>query len=263
MPHSYSAPRRVLILVGLLLLALAPRLYSSQTLGWGWDGPGTFTLVNFDEGGSCRAALEGFDYSPFVGHQTIAIARVLGQGPDPDIAGRPNTVKAYCHGPEHIRVARVYSAVTGALTAVLVGVIGLCLLPAQPAVGLTAAALLALSGFHLSESHSGTVDAPSVFFIYLFIAMMVAGVVGRRPAARWLSPLFLVAAVWTKYWVFAVFAYLAQGPRRAWEGLYRGWTPGRLALAALSSASAAWAPSRRPGHAGVPVSPLVPITPAR
>jgi hypothetical protein len=234
-PASPWQRRNALWLLLVFLLALAPRLYSALTVGWHWDGPGSFTLVNFDEGGSCRAALDGFSYSPFVGHQTLAIARALGQGPPADIAGRHNTVKAYCHGPEHIRVARVYSALTGALTAVLLGVIGLQLLPAQPAVGLTAGALLALSGFHLSESHSGTVDAPSVFFIYLFFAVMVFAALGRRPAARWSSPLFLVAAVWTKYWVFALFSYLALCSRRVWDGLGRGWTPGRLLLAVLGA----------------------------
>jgi hypothetical protein len=58
---------KLLCLVALFVLALLPRLYSAQTLGWDWDYPGSFTLVNFDEAGSCRAALGGFDYSTFVG----------------------------------------------------------------------------------------------------------------------------------------------------------------------------------------------------
>ncbi len=55
-----------------------PRLYSAQTIGWHWDSPGSFTLINFDEAGSCRAALEGFDYTPFIGQQTIAISEMMG-----------------------------------------------------------------------------------------------------------------------------------------------------------------------------------------
>jgi hypothetical protein len=101
-------------LVAIFLLALLPRLYSAQTLGWDWDSPGSFTLVNFDEAGSCRAAMGGFGYSTFIGRQTIAIADVLGQGPDSGIAGNPRAVKAYCHNTSHILIARTYSAVTGA-----------------------------------------------------------------------------------------------------------------------------------------------------
>ena len=50
-------PRIVLYLFALFILALLPRLYSALTVGWGWDHPGSFSLVNFDEAGSCRAAL--------------------------------------------------------------------------------------------------------------------------------------------------------------------------------------------------------------
>jgi hypothetical protein len=75
------------IFTALVLLALLPRLYSAQTIGWDWDHPGSFTLINFDEGGSCRAAMNGFSYSTFVGRQTIAIASVLGRAPDPGISG--------------------------------------------------------------------------------------------------------------------------------------------------------------------------------
>ena len=73
---------RQLLYLGLLfLMALLPRLYSVQHLGWNWDSPGSFSLVNFDEGGSCRAALKGFDYSTFIGRQTIALARAAGAAP--------------------------------------------------------------------------------------------------------------------------------------------------------------------------------------
>ena len=90
----------------LFLLALVPRLYGAQTVGWDWNAPGSFNLINFDEAGSCRAALGGFDYSTFVGRQTIAIADLLGRGPEPGIAGDAKAVKRYCHSPDHILIAR-------------------------------------------------------------------------------------------------------------------------------------------------------------
>ena len=44
-PPPVSARRCVLYLGMLFLLALMPRLYSAQHLGWNWDFPGSFTLV--------------------------------------------------------------------------------------------------------------------------------------------------------------------------------------------------------------------------
>ena len=236
--NAESAPagtRRVAWLVALFLLALLPRLYSAQLLGWNWDGPGSFTLVNFDEGGSCRAAFDGFDYSTFVGRQTIVIAAALGYSPPEGIAGHAPAVKAWCHSPRHLVIARSYSAVTGALTAVLVAVIALQLVPSQPAVAWTAGALLALSGFHISESHSGTVDAPSVFFIYAFLAWMIFAVRRASSTALAASPLLLVPAVWAKYWVFAIFAYTALLPRRAWGYVTSGLEPRRMVLLVLAT----------------------------
>lgn len=231
-----SGSRYLLYLVLLFLLALLPRLYSALQLGWNWDYPGSFTLVNFDEGGSCRAALDGFGYSTFIGRQTIALADLLGVGPPAGIAGDDRAVKAYCHSSAHILVARGHSAVAGALTAVAIAVIGLLLVPAQPAVGWTAGALIALSGFHISESHSGTVDAPSVFFIYSFLALMVYCVSRQRRALLLASPLLLVPAVWAKYWVFALFAYVALTPLRAWRYVSHGMSPARIALVVLATA---------------------------
>ena len=173
-PSNSVLPLATRLLPGLVLvffLALVPRLYSVAHLGWNWDYPGSFTLINFDEGGSCRAALEGFDYSTFIGHQTIALASAAGAPPPAGIAGDARAVKAYCHSPAHVRVARLYSAVAGALTCVVLAILALLLWPAQPAVAWTAGVLLALSGFHISESHSGTVDAPSVFYIYAFLTL--------------------------------------------------------------------------------------------
>lgn len=214
--------RNLLTLGAIFLLALFPRLYSAQTVGWHWDSPGSFTLVNFDEGGSCRAALDGFTYSGFIGRQTIAIASALGHAPPPDVAGNPSAVKAYCHGPGHILVARSYSAVAGALTAVLTGVLTMLLLPGRPAVAWTAGALLALSGFHISESHSATVDAPSVFFIYLFLTLLVFAVKRGGAAPVVFTLPFAVFALWAKYWVFAVSAYLACLPLRWWRYITSG-----------------------------------------
>lgn len=221
------------IFAALFLLALVPRLYSAQTIGWDWDHPGSFTLVNFDEGGSCRAALEGFPYSTFIGRQTIALAGWVGAGPPVGIRGDQRAVKAYCHSPGHLLVARSYSALLGALTVVAVGLLALQLVPASPGVAYSAAALVALSGFHISQSQSGTVDAASVFFIYAFLAVLAWSL---RREHRWGisgSPLLLVAAVWSKYWVFAVFAYLALLPRAWWDYCSRGFRAWRIALVVL------------------------------
>ena len=78
---------KLLGLAALFLLALAPRYLSVQHLGWDWDGPGSFALVNFDEGGSCRAALDGFNYTPFIGWQTIALSEAVGVVLPDGIAG--------------------------------------------------------------------------------------------------------------------------------------------------------------------------------
>ena len=229
-------PGHALILLLLFVLALLPRLYGANTVGWGWDGPGSFTLVNFDEAGSCRAALGGFKYTPFIGRQTIAIATWLDKGPGAGVAGNPGLVKAYCHSPDHLMIARNFSAVAGALTVVLVGLIALMLVPGQPAIAWTAAALLALSGFHISESQTGTVDAPSVFFIYAFLAMLVGAITGGRRWTFAASPLLLIPAIWTKYWVFAGFAYLALLPQRAWEYVSHGMSGRRVVVVVLATA---------------------------
>ncbi|MCP5128118.1 MAG: hypothetical protein H6985_00910 [Pseudomonadales bacterium] len=228
--------RRLLFLGALFLLALLPRLYSSQTLGWDWDYPGSFTLVNFDEGGSCRAALDGFEYSPFIGRQTIALAGLLGAGPPAGIAGDERAVKTYCHSAGHILVARAYSALAGALTAPVIAVIGLLLVPARPGVGWTAGALLALSGFHISESHSGTVDAPSVFYIYTFFALMVYAIIRKRRGLLLISPVLLLPAIWTKYWVFAFFSYAAVIPERMWRFVFHGMSARRVGLLIIATA---------------------------
>lgn len=130
------------IFAALFLFALVPRLYSAQTLGWDWDHPGSFTLINFDEGGSCRAAMDGFSYSTFIGQQTIAIASAIGHAPAPGISGDQRAVKSYCHSAGHIVVARSYSALLGSLTVLVLVCIGLQLAPSAPAVAWTAGGAL-------------------------------------------------------------------------------------------------------------------------
>ena len=214
---QFRFPRRyTLYFAALFILALLPRMYGAHTVGWNWDAPGSFTLLNFDEAGSCRAALGGFNYSTFIGRQTIALAEILGHEVPAGALGDASAAKAYCHSAGHIMSARYYAAISGALTVVLVGIIALLLLPGLPQVAFTAAGLLALSGFHISESQTGTVDAPSVFYIYLFFAILIYAVKRRSITAASVSPLFLMAAIWTKYWVFAIFAYLVTVPRQLW-----------------------------------------------
>ena len=227
--------RYALYLSLLFILALVPRLYSAHTVGYDWDYPGSFTLVNFDEAGSCRAALDGFEYSTFIGRQTIAISELLGHPVPPGIIGEYAPVKAYCHSPEHIGVARSYSAVSGALTVVLIGIIALMLVPTRPQVAWSASGLLALSGFHMSESQTGTVDAPSIFFIYLFFAVMIFAVRRGSKGVAIASPVFMLAAIWSKYWVFAIFSYLAALSQKVWTYLEKGLSLARIVVLVFST----------------------------
>ena len=126
-------------------------------------------------------------------------------------------------------MARTYSAVLGALTVVSLALLALQLLPNRPLIAWTAAALLAVSGFHISESQSGTVDAPSVFFIYTFLAALAWALRRRSVPGLVLAGLLMVAAVWTKYWVFAVFAWCALLPAQAWQYLSTGFSGARIA----------------------------------
>ncbi|KGE03070.1 hypothetical protein [Pseudohaliea rubra] len=231
---SDVAPRYRLLLLLVFLLALLPRLHGAFTVGWGWDGPGTFNLVNFDEGGACRAALGGFDYPAFVGRQTLALAALAGVVPAAGTAGDPARAKAFCHSPPHLLVARGWSALLGALTAPVLVLIGWQLRPDAPPVGLVAGALLAVSGFHTAESFSGTVDAASVFFIYLFLALLVAAARGGRLALL-ASPLFLAAAVATKYWLFAALGYAGLVGGRALAAVTCGFSPRRLVVTVLGA----------------------------
>jgi hypothetical protein len=220
----------------LFALALIPRLYSAMTVGWNWDFPGSFTFINFDEGGSCRAALGGFDYSTFVGRQTIAINEALGHPVGTAARGDYSSAKQYCHSTEHLQVARVYSAVAGSLTVVVLGIMGLLLFPDKPQIAWTASALLALSGFHTSESHSGTVDAPSVFFIYLFLTCILYAKLRENRTALVASPMLLVAAIWTKYWILAVGSYCTFASKGFWDHSTRGINPLRIAVLFVAAA---------------------------
>ncbi len=128
----WFSPARIAILAALFLVALLPRLYSAQTVGWDWYGPGSFTVINFDEANTCRAWLDTAKYSPLVGAQTVAISSLLGNPPPAGTAGNYNRAKAYCLGEKHLRVARTFSAVLGALTVVALGIIALILSPTGP-----------------------------------------------------------------------------------------------------------------------------------
>lgn len=228
----FAAPGRtgqgmLLALLLLTCVALLPRLYAALDYGRDWYAPGSFTLINFDEAGSCRAALEGFSYSPFVGWQTLALAQVLDVVPTRDIKGKARAVKSFCHGEAHVRVARIYSAVLGALTIVVLAGLALLLFPAQPGIAITAGMLLALSGWHISESMVGTVDAASTFFVYLFLLSGIWAF--ARGGWRYLVALLLIIpAVWTKYWVFALTSLAAVVPLALCRSVFAGITRARI-----------------------------------
>ncbi len=207
-PSWHFEPRWAAILLLFFLLALLPRLYGGLTFGAGLDGPGTFQVVNYDEAGGCRAILGTFNYSSFVGHQVLAIARLTGQGPPAGPLSN-REARSYCFSRPVIMLHRAYSAVTGALAVVLVGLLALMMWPTRPPIAWTACVLLALSNLHVAWSSSGTVDAPQVFFIYLLITLLAYGLVSRTKWPLFLSPVFLIGAIWTKWYFFAVFVYAA------------------------------------------------------
>jgi hypothetical protein len=218
-----------LILFAFFALSLVPRLYGGLTFGADLDGPGTFTTINYDEAGGCRAVLGRFVYPSFIGHQTLAIAKLLGQSPPaPPINNRQ--ARGYCYSRPLTVIHRSYSAVTGALTVVLVGLLALMMWPARPQIAWTACTLLGFSNLHVAQSHWGTADAPQVFFIYLFTTVLVYGLVSEKRWPLFLSPLFLIGAVWAKWYVFAVCAYVAILPQL---DLKRNWWKYALGLAVV------------------------------
>ena len=125
------------------MVACVVRVVPALNYGQDWYGEGSFTLVNFDEAGSCRAALHGFDYSPWVGWQTLALADAAGFSPADGIRGDARAVKAFCHSEAHVVIARLYSAAAGALTVAALWILSGLLIPRQPVVAPVASALLA------------------------------------------------------------------------------------------------------------------------
>ncbi len=226
----------MLVLLVLLVLAFLLRAIPAMDYGQDWYGDGSFTLVNFDEGGSCRAALKGFNYSPLVGWQTLAITDALGNSPPQGSGGDARAAKTFCHSEAHLLVARLYSAGTGALTVGILWLLAALLFPERPVVAPVASALLALSGWHISESIVGTVDAASTFFIYASIAAVVWSV--HRGGWRWLlAAALMVAAVFTKYWVFALASLSVFLPPGFFLGLFDGLGRRQIALLLLGYAS--------------------------
>ena len=157
-------PKWAGVLFAFFALSLLPRLYGGLTFGTDLDGPGTFQVINYDEAGGCRTILGTFRYSTFVGHQVLPIAKLLGHGPPPEPISNQRA-RSYCFSRPLIMIHRAYSAITGALTVVLVGLLALMMWPARPQIAWSACALLALSNLHVALSHSGTVDARKVFCI--------------------------------------------------------------------------------------------------
>lgn len=230
LPTSSLTPARfAVVLAGIVLAAVVLRALPALDYGQDWYGRGTFTLVNFDEGGSCRAALGGFPYSPLAGVQTLALAALGGHEAPTEAYADPRIAKAFCHSEGHLIAARLYSAILGGLTVGVVALLSLQLFPRRRGLALGAAALLGLSGWHISESMVGTVDAPSTFFIYLFLLLAVLAL--RRGGVAWPgAAAALVFAVGTKYWVFALVALAALVPTPAYRRVLAGLGVRRGAL---------------------------------
>jgi hypothetical protein len=227
-----------IVLAGIFLLSFGIRLYGALIFGADLDGPGTFRMINYDEGNACEGQLGALPYPPFVGVQAIAMARILGEPPPahfPQTAEEWQAVqrepqrnaelvgkaKAYCESRPLILIQRIYSVVTGALSVVLVGLLGLMLWPSRPQIAWTAAALLGFSNLHVAESQSATVDVPQVFFILLFTVTLSYGLVSQK---RWpfiVSPILLVWAILVKWYVFAICGYACLLPwfqfRQHWK----------------------------------------------
>ncbi|MCH7753081.1 MAG: hypothetical protein IH898_13135 [Planctomycetes bacterium] len=210
-PRPRFEPRWFAILAAIFAVALAIRLYGVFQFGFGYDGPDSFLVINYDEAGGCRALLGGRKYNTFVGYQILFIQKLMGEGPQPEHEGEGNWRK-FCHSRASLVVHRVYSAVTGALTVVLLGVLALLMWPDRPQIAWTACALLGLSNMHVAHSHFGTVDAPQLFFIGLLTVALGYAIVFERRWPLWISPLLLIAAIWTKSNVFTVFAFVPMLP---------------------------------------------------
>ena len=204
-------PRWFAMLAAIFAAALAIRLVGVFSLGFGYDGPDSFWVINYDEAGGCRALCGGRSYNTFVGHQIMFLHKLFYEGPKPEQIGDPQW-RGFCHSKESLIVHRVYSAVTGALSVVLLGVLALLMWPERPRIAWTASALLGLSNLHVAHSHYGTVDAPQLFFLGLLTVALAYAIVFERRWPLWISPLLLIAAIWTKWYVFAVFAFVPVLP---------------------------------------------------
>ncbi|MFT4767456.1 MAG: hypothetical protein ACI8RN_000582 [Glaciecola sp.] len=227
--HAISRTRSYGLLLAILVLAFFTRMFAALDYGQDWYASDSFTLINFDEAGSCRAALKGFDYSPWVGWQTLALADAAGHSVPTGISGDARAAKAFCHSQAHIVIARLYSATTGALTVAALWLLAALLFPDKPSLAPIASTLLALSGWHISESLMGTVDSASTFFNYLFMGVLVWS--ARDGGWRWvLAALLLVPAIWTKYWVFALASVLVVLPSTFCHSLFGGISRRRAAL---------------------------------
>ena len=198
--------------------ALAIRMQGVFTVGFGYDGPDSFRVINYDEAGGCRALLGGRSYYTFVGYQILLIQKLVDEGPQPDDYVQNEREinskwRKFCHSRSSIIVHRVYSAVTGSLPVVLLGVLALMMWPDRPQIAWTACAMLGLSNLHVAHSsHFGTVDAPQLFFLGLLTVTLAYAIVSGRRWPLWISPLLLAAAVLTKAYVFAVFAFVPLLP---------------------------------------------------
>ena len=205
-PHWYA------VLTAIFAIALMIRLYGVFTLGFGYDGPDSFRVINYDEASGCRSLQGGRSYYTFVGYQILFIQKLMGEGPSPEHTGEPHWRK-FCHSRSSLVVHRIYSAVTGSLSVVLLGVLALLMWPDRPQIAWTACVMLGLSNMHVAHSsHFGTVDAPQLFFVGLLTVTLAYAIVSERRWPLWISPLLLLAAVLTKSYVFAVFAFVPLLP---------------------------------------------------
>lgn len=222
-------PRWYAILAAIFVVALAVRMYGVFTFGFGYDGPDSFQVINFDEAGGCRALLGGGRYNTFVGYQIRFIQEMMGEGPQPEHVGSPQW-RLFCHSRSSIILHRVYSAVTGSLSVVLLGVLALLMWPKRPQIAWTACALLGLSNLHVAHSHLGTVDAPQLFFLGLLTVAIAYAIVSQRSWPLWISPLLLIAAILTKSNVFAVFAFVPLLPGLKFSKYWKQYALGLLGL---------------------------------
>lgn len=222
------------ILALVFAVSLAIRINGVFTFGFGHDGPDSFRVINFDEAGGCRDLLGGRNYNTFVGYQILAIQKLMGEGPEPKhfvTRQYPNAWRSFCHSKASIILHRIYSAVTGSLSVVLLGVLALFMWPARPQIAWTACALLGFSNLHVAHSsHFGTVDAPQLFFMGLLTTTLAYAIVSGKKWPLWISPLLLVAAVLTKTNVFMVLAFLPLLPSLKLEKYWMHYAMALLGL---------------------------------